>query len=107
MSSFQYINEKLSDAVYMLATGPGDVRARLFTALPKILVLSSAELPPDLKNDLDWIQKKLTEKNEGPYGYNRGRTLRRMQNITGSKIAKRIVDLQFRVEILLEEELQK
>jgi hypothetical protein len=107
MPSLLYINEKLSDAVYKLATGPGDVRSRLYSILPKILILSEHSLPPELKKELNWIQNKLTEKNRTQYGYDLGRTLRTMRNNTGSKIAERIVDLQFRVEELIEEEGKK
>jgi hypothetical protein len=102
--SFHYLNEKLSDAVYELATGPGDVRSRLFSILPKIILLSGYGLPSELNSQLLWIQNKLTEKNKTDYGYDRGRTLRRMRNSTGSKIAERIVDLQFRIEELIEDE---
>ena len=107
MASLLYINEKLSDAIIILATGPGDVRSRLYSILPKILILSPFSLPAELKKELNWIQDKLTEKNKTQYGYDRGRTLRRMRNNTGSKIAERIVDLQFRVAELREEERKK
>lgn len=102
ITSLIFINEKLSNVVYELATGTGDVRSRLFSILPKILFLSGHDLPPELEKDLDWIRYKLTEKNKAQYGFNKGRTLRRMRNNTGSKIAERIVDLQFRVQILVE-----
>jgi hypothetical protein len=102
-----YINEKLSDALHILATGPGDVRSRLITACPKILFLSGSSLPEKLKEELDWIQKKLTEKNEGPHGYDKFRTLRRMNNSTGSKIASKILNLQCEVDSLIEEYKQK
>ena len=92
MASLLYFNEKLSDAVIELATGPGDVRSRLYSILPKILILSGYSLPPELKKELNWIQDKLTEKNKTQYGYDLGRTLRRMRNNTGSKIAERIVE---------------
>lgn len=105
--SLLYINEKLSDAVYKLATGPGDVRSRLYSILPKILVLSGHSLPPELKKELNWTKDKLTEKNRTQYGYDQGRTLRRMRNNIGSKIAESIVDLQFRVEELIEEKRKK
>ncbi len=104
MASLLYFNEKLSDAVIELATGPGDVRSRLYSILPKILILSGHSLPPELKKELNWIQDKLTEKDKTQYGYDLGRTLRRMRNNTGSKIAERIVDLQFRVAELRKEE---
>jgi len=57
MFYFQYLNEKLSDAVYILATGPGDVRSRLYSALPKILVLSDYGLPKNLKKTLNGFNK--------------------------------------------------
>jgi len=107
MASLLYIDEKLSDAVIKLATEPGDVRSRLRSILPKILILFEPSLPPELKKELNWIQDKLTEKNKTQYGYKIDRTLRIMRNNTGSKIAERIVDLQLRVAELLEEERKK
>ena len=102
MPSLIYINEKLTDAVYRLAVGPGDVRARLISVLPKLLLLIGSDLPAKQKKDLDWIQMKITEKNRSPYGYDDTRSLRRMRNSTGSKIAERIVCLQDEVSMLIE-----
>ena len=104
MASIHYPNEKLSDAVYQLATGAGDVRSRLYSILDKIIILPEYSLPTDLKDELLWIKNKLTEKDKTQYGNDRGRTIRRMKNSTGSKIAERIVDLQSRICDLIEEE---
>ena len=87
--SLHYLNEKLSDAVYKLATGPGDVRSRLYSILPKIILLSGYGLPSELNRQLLWIQNKLTEKNKTDYGYDRGRTLQRMRNSTGTVVSQR------------------
>jgi hypothetical protein len=105
--SLRYLNEKLSDAIYILTTGPGDVRSRLYSALPKLLILSGFCLPSELECDLKWIQQKLTERNKHEYGYDDGRSLRLMRNSTGTKIAERIVRLQWRINDLIEEERNK
>ena len=58
MASLRYLNEKLSYAISKLTTGPGNVRERLYSVRHNILLLSSDGLPPELKKNLDWIQKK-------------------------------------------------
>ncbi len=47
----------------------------------------------------------MTEKNQTEFGYDDGRSLRLMRNSTGSKIAEGIVDLQYKINDLIEAEL--
>jgi hypothetical protein len=96
---YSYALEKLSNAVRILATGPGDVRSRLLDATLEFHTLQPKDLPPDLQADYQWVLNQLTKhepdyKSEGTLQA----TLRHMINRTGSRIATRLCDLQFHLE---------
>jgi hypothetical protein len=94
-----YAHEKLLAALESLATGPGDVRARLLAAYQTFHPLKQSHFPPNLRKDFEWVLRQLT-KHEPIYDY-KGRldrgsveeTLRRIKNVTGVKIATRIYRL--------------
>jgi hypothetical protein len=101
MSSLQYINSKLSDAIYILTIHPGDARARLSQVIPKIQILSTSSFPHELQKDVDWvkstIQRGLGVQIEGvPTG------LTRITNSTASKVIAKIVYIQDKIESQLE-----
>ena len=94
-----YAHEKLLTALESLATGAGDVRARLLTAYQTIHPLTQGHFPPRLRKDFSWVLRQLTKR--GPiYDYkqrlDRGsveETLRHIRKATGVRIATRIYRL--------------
>lgn len=98
--------EIFSDAVDELAVGKGDVRRRLVKAYRKLWVLQAEDaVPEEIKEDYDWIMTKLTEKERFPWDNNPNvgelqATLMRMKNKTGSKIARRIVEVYHQLDAL-------
>ncbi|MFH1632657.1 MAG: hypothetical protein ABIG63_01405 [Chloroflexota bacterium] len=103
MSSLQYINSKLSDALYILTVDEGDARTRLARVLPKIKVLSTSSFPTELQKDFEWVKSKI-EKGIGfrlpdsppPY------KLAGITNATASKVIKKLLEIQEVIEIQLE-----
>jgi hypothetical protein len=102
--SYHYARQKLSSAVEILATGPGDIRSRLMMAFLECAVLRTIQFPPELQSDWQWIRDQLTKHEPILRADGRVRkgsvevTLSRMRNHTGSKIAKRIFDLSSRLQ---------
>jgi len=104
MFPYSYALEKLSNAVRILAVGPGDVRSRLLDATLEFHTLQAKDFPPNLQADYQWVISQLT-KREPDYG-SEGKlqaTLRHMINRTGSRIAAKICDLQYHLERAYEE----
>ena len=103
MFPYQYALEKMSNAVRILATGAGDARSRLSNAYMAFVFLKIEGFPPDLQADYLWIQKELTkrsprndsEKREWAEHGEVPSNINRMQNRTASKIATKIVDLEY------------
>ena len=98
----QYAYSKVSEAVNILATEPGDVRERLYSAYPCLSEASPELLPPNIRSELEWIRDQLTRY---PSRYDEGTlraTLSHIRNKTGVKIAKRIVYVQALLESLVE-----
>lgn len=97
-----YAREKLSQAVYELAKGPGDVRSRLFAAYLVFHPVQPRDLPEELRADYEWIVTMPTRypkrfEREGAINH----TLSRMQNRTWVKVAQRIVYLSDRLRAIL------
>ena len=103
MSSLQYINSKLSDALYILTVDEGDARTRLARVLPKIKVLSVSSFPAELQKDFQWVKLKI-EKGIGfrlpdsPLPYK----LTGITNATASKVIKKLLEIQEVIETQLE-----
>ena len=93
-----YAREKFSSAVYILATGPGDVRSRLRKAFIEFSPVQEKDIPDELLEDFRWIILESTKRepvaNEGKMSA----TIDRMQNRTGSKIAAKIYEIGSRLE---------
>ena len=89
-----YAKRKLSEAVYSLATGGGDVRARLFWAHRYMQVLSENHFPKELKKKWLGINTQLSK-----FGTVQN-TLKKIRNSTGVKIAIEIYELKTMVEKL-------
>ena len=90
--------ERVYRAVRHLATGQGDVRARLCIAGFILIALKADEFPPELRADFRWVFAQLTR--HDPIA-SEGRivaTMKRIQNSTGEKIAIRIFDIYSRLQ---------
>jgi len=113
-----YVREKFSDAIRILATGPGDVRSRLLRVWRGPLYMITPEkMPSKHRDDLTWIINQLHRYKEdwpgqlsnlkkkeiidptfrGKYSHlypdQVEATLSRITNKTGAKIASRIFDI--------------
>ena len=109
-----YALQKLELAIDDLATGSGDVRSRLnFAFRDHLHVLRESDFPEELKSEWTWILRKLTRIE--PLRNQCGeviigsveRTLRRMHNSTGTKIAKRVIRLAAMLRGSLEERAKR
>lgn len=97
-----YAQAKLSEAIYELARGPGDVRSRLGTAYRKFHPVTSDDFPTHLVEDYEWIKTELTKYKCPSYlkksVYNEqpdvDYTLSKIRNQTGVAIAERIIGLE-------------
>ncbi|MDP1715561.1 MAG: hypothetical protein Q8L41_12525 [Anaerolineales bacterium] len=123
MFPYLYAHEKLSTSVRILAIGEGDIRSRLQGAFNEFHTLQSKDIPPELQKDYAWIIKELTKREpkyqfdtiDNPFDENQMNylewkkdgsllyNLRRMKNRTGSRIAKKVCDLQDSIQLAYEE----
>ncbi len=93
----------LNQAAHVLAIGPGDVRSRLKDTLYYLALVQQEQLPPEFREDFEWVIKSLTKrKARHPQETDFDATLRSMQNRTGVKIAQRILYIQTRLQEFLE-----
>ena len=101
MARYNYAQEKLYVAMRSLATGPGDVRARLVDAFMSFHTLEEDDLPPKYRKDWKWINTQLTK--HGPIYDYKGRvrkgavenTMSKIRNSTGRKIAMKLFDIGY------------
>lgn len=85
--------------MYTLATGRGDVRARLLGAFMSFHTLNEDDFPEKYKKDWEWIMKQLTKC--GPLLDHKGdvwrgsveNTMNKIKNSTGEKIAEKIFNI--------------
>jgi len=100
-----YAFQKLPLAILILAIGKGDVRSRLSSAFYRELhVIRDGDFPASILPEWLWIKQRLTRK--GPCVREDGsiyvgavdNTLHAMRNLTGSKIAQRLIDLRDKLE---------
>lgn len=99
MRRYSRVREKLTDAVYRLATREGDVRARLISAHWVLRQVTPEELPPELRDEWESIMRRLTRR--GPEVLPDGEVLRdavthtmsTIRNSTGRAIATDIYGL--------------
>ena len=100
---YHYTVEKLAGAIHCLATHPEDVRKRLTCAFLGFHMLTEKDFPPELQADWRWVMKELTK--YGPLLNHKGEvwmggvdnTMRKVRNVTGTKIAKKIYELYWAV----------
>lgn len=88
-----YARDKLSMAVYALATGYGTLRSRLFDAYLEFHVLTSDDFPSSLRPDFEWIKRGLTKRQPHSDEGKVRATLRGMRKAKAMEIAVRISNL--------------
>jgi len=101
-SQVLYAKEKLSIAVYILATHPGKIKDRLRAAALEIMLTPVATLPEcsRVNEDVRWIQERLTRREPNYEGQGKtNATLHRMRNKTAVEIAERIVDAEAKLDV--------
>jgi hypothetical protein len=99
-----YAYEKLRVALDGLATGAGDVRARLLNAFISFHTLKDGDFPEHLRSDYRWVIEQLNR--FPPYQLSDGKivrgsveeTLRRIKNSTGVAIAERLLRLYHEID---------
>ena len=100
----RYVHELLFQTVNSLATGPGDVRARLLLAYEIFHPLTSEHFPVHLREDFKWVIAQLTK--VAPRLDYQGlvqkssveASLQRMRNSTGVQIAESLLRLHYAID---------
>jgi len=88
---------KISEAVYFLATGPGDVRSRLRSAYLVLAFVHKDMIPTELRRHFKWVMAMLTRRQPRfRWEDSLDATLGTMQNRTGTRIAERIMYIEAR-----------
>ena len=96
-----YANEKLGDAVQILATHPGDVKSRLRFAVGPFAQDPAPALPTRLRQEYESIWHELTKRPSKESGLSPVSTiLHGMQFKTGAKLAERTFSLSGQVDYL-------
>jgi hypothetical protein len=89
--NYEWLFGKLSQAVGVLVSNPGDVRNRVWVASTYLMQISPEAVPLECREDIEWIQHMLTRYSPGPLDDSAIRaTYRRTRNKTASKIAERV-----------------
>jgi hypothetical protein len=103
MSSLEYVNSKLSDALYTLTIDEGDARTRLAKVLPKILHLSTSSFPEELQKDFDWVHSTI-QRGIGSNlpGFPTPNKLTGITNTTASKVIIKLAYIQEKIIMQLE-----
>ena len=104
----RYFKEKLREAIYSMAVGPGDVRSRLLTASSALVAIKESDIPSELRGRWEEFHAGLTK--YGPVKDGRGETavgaiehtLQRIKNSTGVGLAVCLYELLSELENLEE-----
>lgn len=103
IKDYSYASEKFDEAVYMLATDYGSLRARVPLASEAVLGLSPAQFPDSLRKDFAELKSALTanpaKRSEGRLRATTG-TMRKKKLVL---MAKRIVAISEKLETLRNE----
>lgn len=82
---------KLSSAVGVLVSHPGNARQRVWASARYLMQISPDCVPPQCKDDVAWIRHMLTRHPKGPYDESDLQaTHRRSRCTTACKIAERV-----------------
>ena len=96
-----YASEKLADAVWVLATHPGNVKSRLRSAAEHLAMVHPSGLPVHLRDEYESIWYELTKRASSEPGVSAlAATSRGMRLATGAKLAQRILLLRSQVDFL-------
>ena len=100
---YEYVIQKLTNALECLVTHPGDVRQRLISAYDHLRLLTEEDFLPEHKENWQWIINKLTkcepslDSNDQIWRTSVENTMKHIKNNTGCKIAKKIYELYWLV----------
>lgn len=92
-------------AVVSLATGPEDIRGRLPRVYPLLANIHPDELPAALREDFEWVLKRLTSRpprHNGPavWETTAEASVAAMKTVTAAKIARVITSLSERLRTI-------
>jgi len=105
MPSLQYINEKLSDAIYSLTIHEGDARKRVASVLPILKKLNPNTFPSNLVKEYRWVMETIVRGRSKVLREMPDYTLPHIKNSTASKVIVKILKIQDEIQVLLDEEL--
>ena len=105
MSSLQYINSKLSDAICTLTTHEGDAIRRVAAVLPKLKVLNPDSFPPNLVKDFKWVMETIERGRSKVLRDMPDYNLPHIYNSTASKVIAKIVKIQDEIRSIVDDEL--
>ena len=104
----QYINEKLSDAIYTLTVHEGDARTRLACVSEKIQLLPGSSFPPNLQKDFLWVQETIKKGiGDRPINFPKPSKLHGIKNSTARKVIEKILFIQDVIDRLIMKEMEK
>lgn len=93
-----YPLEILSKVVLILATHPGDARERIAAVRTELALLRHLRLPSECEVQRDRILDELVKRDRNKWG---------MRKVTASRIATRILSLEFDLRTIYEAEIRR
>lgn len=106
--NLSYMFGKLSKAVEILITNPGDARKRVWAASDYIFMVQPEGLPESLRSNIKWIHAKMTRYPADEwYPSALYATYHRTRNSTAGKIATQVWDLYHLMSSEIEARQQK
>jgi hypothetical protein len=98
----RHAKEKFGAAVQVLATHPGDVKARLLAAAEHLAMVRPTGLPSELRSEFESLWSALTARTTDEASAVRA-TLHRMRFSTAAALAERLYSLSCQVDALCHE----
>ena len=87
MGDSLHAEEKFSNAVYLMATGRGNVKARLLQAFIEFCPVSTSDLPKHLQDEYESIRQELTKKPAKQRAVIEGKIVRGVEGRIGAALA--------------------